>query len=283
MHALISAHATLEKLAEGLSHSEGPVYVPEDDSVLWSDVSGNRLYRWRPTQGVSIIREPSYYQNGNCRDLEGRIVSCSHGLRAIIRRDYDGEWRVLVSHYQGNRLNSPNDLVVRSDGTIWFTDPPFGLTQPNEGCGGNQDQPGSFVYCFDPTTKEITAVITEMERPNGLAFSPDETILYVSDTSQVNYRQGHHYIRAYDIVDTQASNGRVFAVVEPGQPDGIKVDTAGNIFASSEDSVQIYAADGSRLGKIMLPEVCANLAFGGKDGRSLFITAGKSLYTIRLK
>ncbi|MEO1510028.1 MAG: SMP-30/gluconolactonase/LRE family protein [Cyanobacteria bacterium J06633_23] len=282
MHALISEEATLQKLAEGLDHSEGPVYMPEDDSVIWSDVSGNRLYRWSPI-GVSVIRDPSHHQNGNCRDLEGRLVSCSHGQRAIVRRDYDGEWRVLVSHYRGNRLNSPNDLVVRSDGSIWFTDPPFGLTQPNEGYGGNQEQPGSFVYCFNPATKEITAVIKEMERPNGLAFSPDEKILYVSDTSQVNYPQGHHYIRAYDICKKQASNGRVFAVIEPGQPDGLKVDTAGNVFASSQDSVQIYSPDGTRLGKILLPEVCANLTFGGPNGRSLFITAGKSLYTICLK
>ncbi|MEM1251902.1 MAG: SMP-30/gluconolactonase/LRE family protein [Cyanobacteria bacterium P01_H01_bin.21] len=201
----------------------------------------------------------------------------------MVRRDYDGEWRVLVSHYRGKRLNSPNDLVVHSDGSIWFTDPPFGLTQPNEGYGENQEQPGSFVYRFDPTTKEIVAVIREMERPNGLAFSPDEKILYVSDTSQVNYAQGHHYIRAYDMVDNQASNSRVFAVIEPGQPDGIKVDGGGNIFTSSADSVQIYSPDGNRLGKILLPEVCANLTFGGQDSKSLFITAGKSLYAIGLR
>lgn len=172
---------------------------------------------------------------------------------------------------------------MHSDGSIWFTDPPFGLTQPNEGYGENQEQPGSFVYRFDPTTKEIVAVIREMERPNGLAFSPDEKILYVSDTSQVNYAQGHHYIRAYDMVDNQASNSRVFAVIEPGQPDGIKVDGGGNIFTSSADSVQIYSPDGNRLGKILLPEVCANLTFGGQDSKSLFITAGKSLYAIGLR
>lgn len=283
MHDLISEDAALQKLAEGTNHSEGPVYMPKDDSVIWSDVSGNRVYRWSPTKETAIIRDPSHYQNGNCRDREGRIVSCSHGQRAIIRRDYDGEWRVLVSHYRGNRLNSPNDLVVHSDGSIWFTDPPFGLTQPNEGYGGQQDQPGSFVYRFDPVSKEIVAVIKEMERPNGLAFSSDEQILYVSDTSQVNYAQGHHYIRAYEIIGTQASNGRVFAKVEPGQPDGIKVDAAGNVFASSADSVQVYASDGTCLGKILVPEVCANLTFGGQDSKSLFITAGKSLYSITLK
>lgn len=283
MQDLVSDQATLEKLAEGIGHSEGPLYIPKDCSVIWSDVSGNRLYRWSPTGKVSIIRDPSHHQNGNCLDLEGRIVSCSHGQRAIIRRDYDGEWRVLVSHYQGNRLNSPNDLVVHSDGSIWFTDPPFGLTQPNEGYGGHQAQPGSFVYRFDPTTKEIMAIVKEMERPNGLAFSPDEKVLYVSDTSQVNYSQGHHYIRAYDIIDGKASNSRVFAIVEPGQPDGIKVDKIGNVFASSGDSIQIFAPDGTRLGKILVPDVCANLAFGGVNRQLLFITAGNSLYTIGLK
>ena len=283
MHGLVSAEATLQKLAEGRDHSEGPVYMPEDNSVIWSDVSGNCLYRWSPTQGVSVIREPSYYQNGNCRDRAGRIVSCFHGQRAIVRRDYDGEWRVLVSHYRGARLSSPNDLVVHSDGSIWFSDPPFGLTQPSEGYGGTQAQPGSFVYRFDPSTKEIVAVIKEMERPNGLAFSPDEKILYVSDTSQVNYAQGHHYIRAYDIIGSQASNSRVFAIIEPGQPDGIKVDASGNLYTSSGDSVQIYAPDGTRLGKILVPEICSNLTFGGPDGKSLFITAGKSLYAILLQ
>ena len=180
-------------------------------------------------------------------------------------------------------LNSPNDLVVKSDGTIWFTDPPFGLTQKNEGCGGQQEQAGSFVYRFDPDTREIDAVIKEMERPNGLAFNPDESILYVFDTSQVNYIQGHHYIRAYDLVgDRSVTNSRVFAVIEPGQPDGIKVDRQGNVFTSSADSVQIYSSDGTRLGKIFVDEVVANLAFG-KDGKRLFITAGGSLYGINLK
>ena len=231
-----------------------------------------------------MIREPSHYQNGNYLDLSGRLVSCSHGQRAIICREDDGTWRILCDRYQGNRLNSPNDLVVKSDGTIWFTDPPFGLTQPVEGYGGNQEQAGSFVFRFDRRTQELDAVIKEMERPKGLAFSPDEKILYVSDTSQVNYAQGHHYIRAYDLVgDKEVANSRVFAVIEPGQPDGFKVDRQGNIFTSSADSVQIYDSDGNLWGKIFVPEVVANLTFGGQDGRRLFMTAGRSLYTINLK
>ncbi|MEM9507297.1 MAG: SMP-30/gluconolactonase/LRE family protein [Cyanobacteria bacterium P01_E01_bin.35] len=284
MYSIINPAAKLEKLASGGKHTEGVVYFPENDSVIYSDVSGNKLCRWNAVDGVTVIREPSYYQNGNYRDLAGRLVSCSHGQRAIIRREHDGEWTILCDRYQNNRLNSPNDLVVKSDGTIWFTDPPFGLTQPDEGCGGEQEQAGSFVYRFDPDTGEITAVITEMERPNGLAFSPDESILYVSDTSQVNYAQGHHYIRAYDVVHGCQINGsRVFAVIKPGQPDGLKVDQQGNIFASSADSVQVYSAGGEILGKIFVPEVVANLTFGGQDGRRLFIAAGGSLYAIDLK
>ncbi len=280
---LISPDAELEKLVGGAKHSEGPVYLPDDDSVIWSDVSGNRLLRWSVQDGTQIIRDPSDYQNGNCLDQEGRLVSCSHGQRAIIRREYTGDWRVLVDRYQGNRLNSPNDLVVKSDGTIWFTDPPFGLTQPGEGHAEPQEQPGSFVFRFNPSTGKIHAVIKEMERPNGLAFSPDEKTLYVSDTSQVNYSQGHHYVRAYDLIgETQVTNGRVFAVIEPGQPDGFKVDLQGNLFISSADSIQVFAPDGTCLGKLLVPEVCSNLAFGGQKGQRLFITAGHSLYTIRL-
>ena len=283
MSFLISAGAALQKLAEGIDHSEGPVYRPEDDSVIWSDVSGNRLFRWSPQDGVSTVRSPSDYQNGNCRDLEGRIVSCSHGQRAILRLEHGGDWRVLVSRYRGNRLNSPNDLTVTRDGSIWFTDPPFGLTQPREGYSGPQEQPGSFVYRFAPATDSIEAVVKEMERPNGIAFSPDEKTLYVSDSSQVNYPQGHHYVRAYDITSHgQAANGRVFVTIEPGQPDGLKTDGAGNLFVTSADSVQVFDPVGIRLGKILVPEICSNLTFGGKDGKRLFITAGKSLYAIDL-
>ncbi|MEO0408297.1 MAG: SMP-30/gluconolactonase/LRE family protein [Cyanobacteria bacterium P01_A01_bin.135] len=287
LDALIDPDATLEQLASGAHHSEGPVYLPQDDSLIWSDVVGNRLFRWSPADGISVIREPSHYQNGNALDHQGRIVACSHGQRAILRRDHDSQWRVLCSQYQGKRLNSPNDVVVKGDGSIWFTDPPFGLTQPSEGCGGDQEQAGSFVFWFNPGTAAIAPVVTEMERPNGLVFSPDESILYVSDTSQVNYPQGHHTIRAYDIsVDDsgqpQASNSRVFAIVSPGQPDGMAVDAQGNLFTSSADSIQVYAPDGTQLGKIFVPEVCTNVTFGGPEGKRLFATTETSLYAITL-
>lgn len=283
MKSLLRPGASLQKVASGAVWSEGPVYVPEDDSVVWSDAHGNRLLRWSPSEGMSVLRDPSDYQSGNYRDREGRLVSCSSGLRAIVRREHSGEWQVLVDRYQGKRLNSPNDLVVKSDGTIWFTDPPYGLTQPNQGYGGEQEQPGCFVYRFDPATGAIDAVVTDMLRPNGLAFSPDESILYVSDSSAFNMPQGYHHIRAYDVVgDRDVRNGRVFAVIDPGEPDGLRTDEHGNIFTSSKDSVQVYGPDGTRLGKIPLPETCANLTFGGAQRDRLFVAAGTSLYAIDL-
>lgn len=284
LRAIVAPETLLQKLANGAVHSEGPVYFHEDDSVVWSDAHGNRLLRWSFNDNVSVLRDPSDYQSGNYRDLQGRLVACSSGLRAIIRCEGDGEWKILVDRYEGKRLNSPNDLVVKSDGTIWFTDPPYGITEPNQGYGGEQEQPGSYVYRFDPATNEIYPVVTDMVRPNGLAFSPDESLLYVSDTAGFNIPGGPHHIRVYEVVDGRwAKNGRVFAVIEPGQPDGFRVDEHGNVFSSSQDSVQVYAPDGTRLGKIFVPETSTNLTFGGKSGDRLFITAGHSLYAIDLK
>lgn len=283
MRAIAYPNASLQKLANGAVHSEGPVYFHEDDSVVWSDAHGNRLLRWSASDGVSILRDPSHYQSGNYRDLEGRLVACSSGDRAIIRRESNGEWKILVDRYQGKRFNSPNDLVVKSDSTIWFTDPPYGITQPDQGYGGEQEQDGCFVFRFDPETGEIDAVVTDMVRPNGLAFSLDESLLYVSDTAAFKIPGGSHHIRVYDVADgRRVANGRVFAVIEPGQPDGLRVDDRGNIFTSSADSIQVYAPDGTRLGKILVPEICANLTFGGQKRDRLLITAGKSLYAIDL-
>lgn len=283
LRAIVRSDASLQQLAKGAVHSEGPVYFHEDDSIVWSDAHGNRLLRWSATDNVSVLRDPSDYQSGNYRDLEGRLVACSSGLRAIIRHEDDGEWKVLVDRYQGKRLNSPNDLVVKSDGTIWFTDPPYGITEPNQGYGGEQEQPGSYVYRFDPASGEIYPIVTDMVRPNGLAFSPDESLLYVSDTAAFNIPGGPHHIRVYEVVGGRhVTNGRVFCVIEPGQPDGLRVDEHGNVFTSSQDSVQVYAPDGTQLGKILVPEISTNLTFGGKEGDRLLITAGKSLYAIDL-
>ncbi|WP_017299528.1 SMP-30/gluconolactonase/LRE family protein [Nodosilinea nodulosa] len=283
---LLRSGAGLQKLADGALHTEGPVYFAEDDSVVYSDAHDNRLLRWRAAEGVTVLRERSDYQNGSGQDSEGRLVSCSSGLRAIVRQAEPGQWNdwpVLVDRYRGRRLNSPNDLTLKRDGTIWFTDPPYGITEPNQGYGGEQEQPGSYVYRLDPATGEIDAVITDMLRPNGIVFSPDERILYVSDSSSFDIPDGFHYVRAYDVRgDRQVVNGRVFANIEPGQPDGLCCDRQGNLFVTSKDSIQVYAPDGTRLGKIYVPETCANLTFGGPEQNRLFITAGHSLYAIDL-
>lgn len=283
MADLIDRQAELVLVDSSSHHTEGPIYVPADNSVVWSDVKGDRVLRWHQNE-VSVLRQNARFQNGNALDFSGRLVACSHGDRAVVRHHDNGEWRILVDRYQGKRLNSPNDLVVKSDGTIWFTDPPFGLTQADQGCSGEQEQSGSFVFRYDPDTEEMSPVVIDMIRPNGLAFSPDESVLYVSDSSAYENPQLYHHIRAYEIVDGRwATRGQTFAVIEPGEPDGLCVDAQGIVFVSAKDGVHLYASDSSYLGKIRIPEICANVALGGKHKNRLFVTAGNSLYFIDLK
>lgn len=283
MQALLLRDSSLEKLATGATWSEGPVYLAQEDAVIWSDIPGNRLLRWSAREGLSEFLRPAHFQNGHTLDLEGRILACSHGERAVLRLEPDGHWTTVVSHYRGKRLNSPNDLVVKSDGTIWFTDPDYGLIQPHEGYGGEREQEGCFVYRFDPKTNEITAVVTDMQKPNGLAFSPDETLLYITDTSASHSADGFHHLRAYEMVDGRsATNGRLFTKISPGLPDGFRLDIQGNLFISSEDSVQIYTPEAICLGKIKVPEKVGNLTFGGPERNRLFIAASSSLYAITL-
>jgi gluconolactonase len=282
-NSILLPDSKLEKLASGAVWSEGPVYLEADQSVIWSDIPGNRLLRWSNADGMSEFLKPSYFQNGHTLDLEGRIIACSHGERAVMRLEADGTWTKLVSHFEGKKLNSPNDVVVKSDGTIWFSDPSYGLIQPHEGYGGTQEQAGCYVYRFDPVNLDIDAVVTDMEKPNGLAFSSDEKTLYVSDTSASHDENGNHHIRAYDVIDdSNTANGRVFAVIEPGLPDGFRLDKKGWIFTSSSDSVQVLTPDGTLLGKILVPEKIGNLTFGGTNKDRLFIAASSSLYAITL-
>jgi gluconolactonase len=283
MQALLRAASRLDKLATGATWSEGPVYLPEEDCLMWSDIPGNRLLRWSEKEGMSVWLEPAHFQNGHTLDVQGRIIACSHGKRCVERLENDKTWTTLVDSYQGKKLNSPNDVVVKSDGTIWFTDPSYGLTQSDEGYGGEQEQDGCYVYRFDPATHETNAVVTDMVKPNGLAFSPDESILYVSDTGASHDARGPHHIRAYEVDGTTATNGRVFAVIEPGLPDGLRVDINGYIFTSSLDSIQVYSPEGEQLGKILVPEKVGNCTFGGPDKNRLFIAASSSLYAVTLE
>lgn len=278
---LLKPGEKLERLATGAIWSEGPVYFPEDDSVLWSDIPNNRLLRWSAKDGLSVWRQPSNFENGHYRDLEGRLVSCEHGGRCISRTEPDGRKIVLVDRYEGKRLNSPNDLVVKSDGTIWFTDPPYGILSDYEGYKAESELGDCYVFRFDPGSGELSIVTDEAVEPNGLAFSPDEKILYVADTSAA---LDSNCIMAFEVLDgRKVGNGRTFAVISPGLPDGFRVDILGNIFTSSADSVQIYASDRTHLGKIMVPEKVGNLTFGGPRHDRLFIAASSSLYSLQVR
>ena len=283
--------ATLEHLCTGAIWSEGPVWIHEDDSVLWSDIPNNRILRWSALDGLSIWRSNAQFTNGHTRDLNGDLLHCSHGRRAIMRtpRSFAGvqshtQDEVVVDRFEGRLLNSPNDLVVRSDGTIWFTDPPYGILNDREGYKAPQEQPANFIFCFDPKTSRLHAASSQVEEPNGLAFSPNEKILYVSDTSAAMRRDGsgNHHIVAFDVKGMQLSGMRCIAKITPGLPDGFRVDEMGWIYTSSEDSVQVLHPDGSLLGRIPVPEKIGNLTFGGPFRRQLFIAASTSLYRIEL-
>lgn len=270
-HGLIAGE--LEKLWTGGDWLEGPVWLPESQSVRFSDIPNNRILEFdRGTGETQVHRSDVEYTNGRILDLEGRVVQCSHGRRAV-EREVDGEVEVLVDRWEGGRFNSPNDVVVASDGAIWFTDPPYGIqASGREGHPGHQDYVGCFVFRLDPGTGVATPVITDLVHPNGLAFSPGEQLLYVTDTGVTG---GH--IRVYR-VDTR--EGRIFAT-PPGTTDGLRVDTAGRVWTSAGDSVQVFAADGELLLDLPLPEVASNVCFGGPDGTELYITASANLYRIR--
>jgi len=270
--------AALERHFTGTAWAEGPVYFSEGDYVLWSDIPNDRMMRWSASEGASVFREPAGYTNGNYQDRQGRLVSCEHGSRRISRTEPDGSVVTLVDRYEGNRLNSPNDLVVKSDGAIWFTDPPYGILSDYEGHKAESELGANYVFRFDPETGDLRIVGDDFDRPNGLCFSPDESILYVADSGEPRH------IRAFDVVDGERiSNGRIFAVVRPGMPDGFRVDTRGNLFTSAWDGIQVYSPEGELLGKVLVPEErTANCSFGGPDKSQLFITADRSLYSIKL-
>jgi gluconolactonase len=275
-----------ERLCTGAIWSEGPVWIREDDSVLWSDIPNDRILRWCARDGMSVLRNGVEFTNGHIRDRDGSLLHCAHGLRAVFRTDSRGEHqRIVVDRWQGKRFNAPNDIVVKSDGTLWFTDPPYGLIIPEEGHGGESEIGDCYVFRFDPASGELDPVTDLPIEPNGLAFSPDESLLYVSDTSAALGREatGNHCIFAFDVVDgRRLANGRKFADVSPGVPDGFRVDRNGWIYTSSEDSVQVFHPDGTLLGKVHVPEKVGNVTFGGRNRDQLYIAASTSLYRIRL-
>ena len=279
---LVPPGAELKRLFSGTTWSEGPAYVKAYGALVWSDVPNNRMYQWTPEDGGSVFREPSNYSNGNTVDRSGRLVTCQHLTHSITRTEQDGSVVPLVDNYEGKRFNSPNDLVVKSDDTIWFTDPPYGILNNYEGNHRESEVGGNFVYRFDPASGDLSIVADDFDKPNGLAFSPDESVLYVADTGGTHTPDGPHHIRALEISGgSRVANSRVFAEISPGFADGLRVDEGGNVFTSAFDGIQVYSPDGELLGKILVPErATANCDFGGEKGSTLFITASTALYAI---
>jgi gluconolactonase len=274
--------AAVERLATGFRWSEGPVWFGDGRFLLWSDIPNNRIMKWEEETGtVTVFRKPSHNTNGNTRDRQGRLVSCEHDTRRVTRTEYDGSITVLLDSYQGKPLNSPNDVVVKSDHSVWFTDPPFGILGNYEGHTATPELPTN-VYRIDGKTGQATMATGDVNRPNGLCFSPDESKLYVVE-SGVSPR----VIRIFDVVDggTKLANGRVFVNAEKGLPDGMRCDTDGNLWCGfgggeGEDGVAIFAPDGKLIGRILLPERCSNLCFGGPKRNRLFMTGSQSLYSL---
>jgi gluconolactonase len=278
---LITGNAELEELYSGCRWAEGPVWFADLNCLLFSDIPNQRILRWVPDGPVSVYRQPSNFANGHTRDRQGRLVSCEHGGRRVTRTEIDGSITVLADQYQGKRLNSPNDVIVRSDGSIWFTDPTYGILSDYEGYKADPEQQTRNVYRLDPETGVLDIVIDDFGQPNGLAFSPDETKLYVADSSSSHDITRPRHIRVFDVEDgKRLTNGREFCALDKGLPDGFRLDTAGNLWTSAADGVHCFSPEGQLLGKILVPQTVANLTFGGPRKNRLFITATKSLYAI---
>lgn len=280
---LIFSEAGLDELYSGCRWAEGPVWFADLNCLIFSDIPNERMLRYVDGGGVSVFREPSGFVNGNTRDREGRLVSCQHGGRQVIRTEPDGSITVLADRHKGKRLNSPNDVVVKSDGSVWFTDPTYGIMSDYEGYKAEPEQETRNVYRLDPATGDVEAVVSDFGQPNGLAFSPDETKLYIADSHNSHDPAWPPVIRVFDVVDgRKLSGGRVFCTLDKGLPDGFRLDVAGNLWTSAGDGVHCFAPDGTLLGKILVPQTVANVTFGGKRRNRLFICATKSLYAIYL-
>jgi gluconolactonase len=274
--------AAIERIAGGCRFTEGPVWFGDGRYLLFSDIPNDRIMKWEEETGVvSAFRRPSHYANGNTRDRAGRLITCEMDAQRLTRTEYDGRITVLALNFDGKRLTGPNDVVVKSDGSIWFSDNGAGIRGNYLGHRAEQELPFR-VYRIDPRTREMTIAVGDMERPNGLAFSPDESRLYVVDTPG-----GDKTVHVYDVVDDgkKAANGRVFFNAMPGYADGIRVDTDGNVWCGfsggeSEDGVAVFAPDGDLIGRILLPERCANVCFGGVKRNRLFMAASQSVYAV---
>lgn len=281
---LFNGNAQVEKLFTGCMWAEGPAWFGAGRFVVWSDIPNNRMMRFDETSGhVSVFRQPANNSNGNTVDRQGRLVTCEHGGRRVSRTEHDGTVVTLADRFEGKRLNSPNDVVVKSDGTIWFTDPTYGIDSDFEGNRAESEIGASNVYRIDPASGAVTAVITDMVKPNGIAFSVDEKQLYVVDTGRTHGAQNPAHMRVLDIGENnKVSGGRVFADATAGFFDGFRLDTEGRIWTSAGDGIHCYHPDGTLLGKVKVPEVVANCVFGGEKRNVLYICGTTSLYRVRL-
>lgn len=279
---LIQINANLDVLAKGCRWAEGPAYFAAGKYLLWSDIPNDRVLRWDETSGhVSEFEKPCGNHNGHTVDREGRLISCEHGTRSVTRREVDGSRTVLADRFEGKRLNSPNDVVVKSDGSIWFSDPTYGIDSDYEGSRAQSDIGANNVYRIDPDGR-VDVVVTDLVQPNGLAFSVDENLLYVADTGQTHDRTCEPKIRAYPVSEDGRSvgPGEDFAICDCGLFDGFRIDLAGNIWSSAKDGVHCFSPSGVLLGKVLVPETVANVCLGGPKRNRLFICGTTSLYAI---
>ncbi|NDR57595.1 SMP-30/gluconolactonase/LRE family protein [Aliiruegeria sabulilitoris] len=277
---LVHPMSHLEHLASGFIWAEGPVWFGEWNSLLFSDIPNRRIMCWNEmTRELTQFRANTEFNNGNTRDRQGRLIGCRHGYRDVVRTEYDGTLTVLADSYQGKPLNSPNDVVVSSDGAIWFTDPTYGIIGNFEGYRRAQEQPSQNVYRISPEG-ELTAVVSDFVQPNGLCFSPDETKLFIAESGSSHRADVPSEIRVFGVDGGKLTDEGVFATIDKGLPDGMRCDMAGNLWSSAKDGVHCFAPDGALLGKILVPETVANICFGGADGHRMFITATTSIYRI---
>ena len=281
---LVIGHVNLEKLYTGCRWAEGPAYFPAGRYLLWSDIPNNRMMRFDETDAsVSVFRSPSFNSNGNTVDRQGRLVSCEHLMRRVTRTEHDGSITVLADQFEGRRLNSPNDVVVHSDNSIWFSDPTYGIDSDYEGLQTRSEIGASNVYRIDPGTGAVTRVVSDRVQPNGLAFSPDETLLYVADTGATHVPSLPAAIWAYKVQGQQTTgDAALFATCPSGLYDGFRCDIHGNIWTSAGRDVFCYAPDGTHIGTIPVGEIVANVCFGAPRRNRLYICGQTSLYSIYL-
>jgi len=280
----IVGHARVERLWTGARWTEGPVWFAAGRYLMWSDIPNNRIMRFDETDGsVSVFRDPSNNSNGHTVDRRGRLVSCEHLTRRVTRTEHDGSITVIADFYDGKRLNSPNDVVVKSDGTVWFTDPSYGILMDYEGERAQSEIGACHVYCANPETGAVKLVADDYTKPNGLAFSPDESLLYVSDTGITHTPGGPAHIRRHRVgADNTLSGGEVLAGCSEGLFDGFRIDRAGRIWSSAADGVHCLTPGGELIGKVMIPEMVSNVCFGGPKLNRLFICGTTSLYSVYL-